>query len=141
MARMMMTAVFLATGLFSASFGPAVRADEPAEPAFQTLIPDALTCRLEKRSGRIAHGRVFHLTDLRSEQVQADLLDQNYMNGSFSYAGVVLGFSNECDNDYTVFLGGTDLVGLARGERTSITGSLHYQGADFLEVHTLIHCR
>lgn len=116
-------------------------ANPTEEQRIRSVLPDTMVCQIVGTTPHVPLPREFTLRNLRSGTVEASFYDQNSLSQVFSWSVVAFGFSNECDNMYSVFFPGYPLFQLGRGEADTVSGSVHFSQADDYVVHAIIQCR
>ncbi len=90
-----------------------------------TGMPKELKCTSKAKSEM---AQKFKLTGLTSTRPGSTLAngDQGLMGMELRDGQLILGFSNECDNDYGITISLSQIEELMTGKRKTITGELKY---------------
>lgn len=93
----------------------------------QYQLPEKINCTSK---GRAENVRSFSISKLNTSRPDISIPDAGLMEELEDTYAVQLGFSNECDNSYSVFLYGSDLSDLREGKLKSVNGLLNYSNED-----------
>lgn len=96
----------------------------------QYKLPEAIKCT---SNGRVDVVKSFTITKLNTDRPDISIPDASLMEPLEHTYAVELGFSNECDNSYGLFLWGSDLSNLREGKLKSVKGLLQYSNVDLDE--------
>lgn len=120
--------LFLAVVLLGAASANA----DPVRGPQDSTLPSHLVCIPEDSEA----GQKIEITQFNSDDAEWNM-DGNFMGRTKDNLMYRIGFSNECDNDYSLLFFTDDLLALAVQKSKTVTGLLRFWNADVPENRTV----